>query len=52
MQDVVLLADKQPVLIRLHLQIDGKPFHAVHKEALESYLDALFKELDANGDGR
>ena len=50
-QDLVLLADKQPVLIRLHLQIDGKPFQAVHKEALESYLAALFNQLDANGDG-
>ena len=51
-QDIVLLTDKQPVLIRLHLQIDGKPFQTVHKEALEGYLSALFNQLDANGDGK
>ena len=51
MQDVVLLADKRPVLLRLHLQIDGRPFQAVHKEALDGYLAALFTQLDADGDG-
>ncbi len=51
-QDVVLLADKQPVLLRLHLRIDGKPFRAVHREALDGYLDALFRQLDSDGDGK
>ena len=51
-QDVVLLADKQPVLLRLHLRIDGQPFRAVHKEALDGYLDALFRQLDSDGDGK
>ena len=51
-QDMVLLADQGPVLLRLHLQIDGKPFQAVHKEALDGYLAALFHQLDADGDGK
>ncbi len=51
-QDVVLLADKRPVLVRLHLRIDGKSFRAVHKEALDGYLDALFRQLDSDGDGK
>jgi Ca2+-binding EF-hand superfamily protein len=50
-QDVVFLGDKQPLLLRLHLMIDGKPFQAVHRAALEGYLAALFTHLDGNGDG-
>jgi Ca2+-binding EF-hand superfamily protein len=50
-QDVVLLADARPVLLRLHIEVDGRPFRAVHREALDGYLAALFKQLDANGDG-
>ncbi len=50
-QDVVLLADGRPVFLRLHIEIDGKPFRAVHAEALQAYLDGLFTQLDSNGDG-
>src|SRR5262249_11364920 len=50
-QDVVFLGDKQPLLLRLHLLIDGKPFQAVHRAALDEYLGALFTHLDGNGDG-
>jgi Ca2+-binding EF-hand superfamily protein len=50
-QDIVFFGDKQPLLIRLHLMIDGKPFQTVHRTALDGYLAALFTHLDANGDG-
>src|SRR6202030_3301006 len=50
-QDVVLLADARPVLLRLHITVDGRPFRAAHREALDAYLAALFTQLDANGDG-
>src|SRR5438309_2009218 len=50
-QDAVLLADGRPVLLRLHIVVDGKPFRAAHREALDGYLAALFKQLDADGDG-
>jgi Ca2+-binding EF-hand superfamily protein len=50
-QDVVLLMDKRPVFLRLHLLIDGKPFRAFHQEALDAYLAGLFNHLDADGDG-
>jgi Ca2+-binding EF-hand superfamily protein len=40
-----------PLLIRLRLSIDGKPFQAAHQAALDDYLAALFTHLDANGDG-
>jgi Ca2+-binding EF-hand superfamily protein len=50
-QDVVLLADSRPVLLRLHIEVDGRPFRAAHREALDGYLAALFKQLDSDGDG-
>jgi Ca2+-binding EF-hand superfamily protein len=46
-QDVLLLADAGPVLLRLHVRIDGKPSAA----AWERYLDRLFSDLDRDGDG-
>ena len=46
-QDIVFLADSRPVLIRLHLQLDGKPYLA----AWNSFIDELFASLDANKDG-
>jgi Ca2+-binding EF-hand superfamily protein len=46
-QDVVFFAESRPVLIRLHLQMDGKPFEKVWEE----YLAYIFKSLDANKDG-
>ncbi|HVS36486.1 MAG TPA: EF-hand domain-containing protein [Gemmataceae bacterium] len=50
-QDVVLLADGRPVFLRLHIQVDGKPFRAAHAEAVNAYLEGLFAQLDSNGDG-
>src|SRR6516165_1120975 len=46
-QDVVYFADGQPVLIRLHVRVDGQPLAAVWDE----YVTRVFKHLDANGDG-
>jgi len=50
-QDVVLLADERPVLLRLHIEVDGKPFRTLHREALDAYLAALFAQLDSDNDG-
>jgi Ca2+-binding EF-hand superfamily protein len=50
-QDAVLLADGRPVFLRLHIEVDGRPFRAVHKEAMDDYLAGLFRQLDSNGDG-
>jgi Ca2+-binding EF-hand superfamily protein len=46
-QDVLLLGDAGPVLLRLHVRIDGKPVAA----AWERYLARLFADLDRDGDG-
>jgi Ca2+-binding EF-hand superfamily protein len=46
-QDVVFFAEARPVLVRLRIRVDGKPFRA----AWEAYMDALFRHLDADGDG-
>jgi len=46
-QDLVYLGGPRPLLVRLHIQIDGKPIAA----AWDAYLDALFAYLDRNGDG-
>jgi Ca2+-binding EF-hand superfamily protein len=46
-QDVVFLRGPRPVLLRLHLRIDGKPFQAVW----DDYLDTLFDFLDRDNDG-
>src|SRR5207245_6349954 len=45
--DFVYLSDARPLLVRLHVQIDGKPVDAVWQEALQE----LFQYLDRNGDG-
>jgi Ca2+-binding EF-hand superfamily protein len=50
-QDVVLQADGRSVLVRLHLQVDGKPFRTAYREAWDDYLKRFFKYLDADGDG-
>jgi Ca2+-binding EF-hand superfamily protein len=50
-QDAVFLGDAKPVLIRLHLRIDGRPFREVHRAAWDEYLQALFRQLDQDGDG-
>jgi Ca2+-binding EF-hand superfamily protein len=46
-QDVLLLTSTRPILLRLHVHLDGKPFTA----AWERYLDKLFADLDRDGDG-
>ena len=46
-QDLVYLGGPRPLLVRLHIQIDGKPIAA----AWEAYLEAPFAYLDRNGDG-
>ena len=46
-QDLVFFGDHAPVLLRLHIRIDDKPYPVVWDEAIES----LFKYLDRNGDG-
>ena len=46
-QDVVFLADSRPVLIRLHLRLDGKPY----LKAWNAFMDELFALLDKNKDG-
>jgi Ca2+-binding EF-hand superfamily protein len=46
-QDFVLMSDKQPVLVRMHVTIDGKPFQTVWEE----FVEYVFKSLDRDGDG-
>jgi Ca2+-binding EF-hand superfamily protein len=46
-QDFVYLGDKGPVLMRLHVRIDGKPLVDVWEE----FVGKLFAYLDVNGDG-
>jgi Ca2+-binding EF-hand superfamily protein len=46
-QDVVFFSASRPLLVRLRVRIDGKPFQAVW----EAYMDALFGYLDVDGDG-
>jgi Ca2+-binding EF-hand superfamily protein len=47
-QDVVFLGDARPVLMRLHLQVNGKPYLSLGDE----YLGSLFDFLDRDGNGR
>jgi len=46
-QDVMFFSSTRPVLLRLHVQVDGKPYTALW----DGYIDRLFKFLDRNGDG-
>jgi Ca2+-binding EF-hand superfamily protein len=46
-QDVIFFSDTRPVLIRLHVRVDGKPYGA----AWGAYVKELFNYLDSNGDG-
>jgi Ca2+-binding EF-hand superfamily protein len=45
--DVVFFGETRPVLLRLHVTVDGKALDAVWNE----FIDTLFKSLDTNGDG-
>ncbi len=46
-QDFVFLGESRPVLIRLHVQVDGQSLQA----AWDASIDYLFKYLDVDGDG-
>jgi Ca2+-binding EF-hand superfamily protein len=46
-QDLVFLSDSRPVLIRLHIRLDGKPLLAVWN----SFINEMFDKLDTNKDG-
>jgi Ca2+-binding EF-hand superfamily protein len=46
-QDVLILTDEVPTLVRFKVEIDGKPFPT----AWERYLDQCFADLDRDGNG-
>ncbi len=50
-QDLVFFATERPVLIRLHLRVNGRPFRDAFDAAWNDYLKALFGALDRDGDG-
>ncbi|HEX5271467.1 MAG TPA: EF-hand domain-containing protein, partial [Gemmataceae bacterium] len=47
MQTLVYLGEGRPVLVRLHVLIDGKPY----SEAWDAFMKKLFDYEDVNGDG-
>lgn len=46
-QDLVFLADDRPVLLRLHVLLDGKPYRAAWRELVQHVM----KQFDADKDG-
>jgi Ca2+-binding EF-hand superfamily protein len=46
-QEFVFLGESRPVLVRLHVRMNGKPLQAAHDE----FTKYLFNYLDVNGDG-
>src|SRR5712692_6734691 len=46
-QDLVYFADSGPVLIRLHIRVDGKPL----RDAWDEFTANLFQYLDLDGNG-
>jgi Ca2+-binding EF-hand superfamily protein len=46
-QDVLFLGDSRPMLLRVHLQVEGRPF----RDVWEEYLQKLFADLDRDGNG-
>jgi Ca2+-binding EF-hand superfamily protein len=46
-QDFVFLASDRPVLIRVHMLIDGKPYY----EKFDEYFKDLFAQIDRDKDG-
>ncbi len=46
-QDLVFLHDARPYLLRLHVEVDGRPL----PERWDRYLAELFRFLDRDGDG-
>src|SRR4051812_5811166 len=49
--DLVLDAPSGPLLIRLHVEVDGKPVEEGYEAAQRDFLRALFSYLDRNKDG-
>jgi Ca2+-binding EF-hand superfamily protein len=47
-QDLVFLAPARPIVIRLYVQIDGKPA----TQGLDAWIKDLFAYLDRDGDGK
>src|SRR5262249_36801773 len=46
-QDLVFLGEQRPMLLRLHIHINGKPF----LQAWEEYIAQIFQMLDTDKDG-
>src|SRR5262249_41372922 len=46
-QDVIFLGKSRPVMLRLHLNVDGKPF----SQGWDDYLRKLFRYADRDGNG-
>jgi Ca2+-binding EF-hand superfamily protein len=45
--DFVFFGESRPVLVRVHVELDGKPLQAVW----DDFMGRVFKHLDVNGDG-
>jgi Ca2+-binding EF-hand superfamily protein len=45
--DFLFLGESRPVLVRMHVRLDGKPVQAAH----DDFLRQLFAYLDVDGDG-
>jgi Ca2+-binding EF-hand superfamily protein len=45
--DVVFFADSRPILLRLHITLDGKPVSALW----DAFVDRVFSSLDTGGKG-
>jgi Ca2+-binding EF-hand superfamily protein len=50
-QDLVFFGILRPVLLRLHVRIDGRPFRPAYEAAADDALRSLFRFLDRNGAG-
>jgi Ca2+-binding EF-hand superfamily protein len=50
-QDLVFLGVLRPVLLRLHVRIDGKPFRRASEAAADDAVRSLFRFLDRDGRG-
>jgi Ca2+-binding EF-hand superfamily protein len=46
-QDLVFLSDARPILLRLHIYVDGRPF----RDVWQDYIRVLFDYLDRDGNG-
>jgi Ca2+-binding EF-hand superfamily protein len=46
-QDLVFLGESRPILVRLHIEVDGQSLQA----AYDASIDYLFRYLDVDGDG-